>query len=109
MQEVSNTDKHRIPIGIIPRQTAFSFPASLLSYVDDNPLTGIRKHDEIIFRVRRRPDESPIEGHELRPFFDLGLETPKALKHTSGIVAMFNGIHMAINEQLLLKAKRFFP
>lgn len=109
LQEVNNTDKHRVPVGVLARQTGLSMPLHLVDYLD--AVTGIRNHGDEVMRIRRvpeRPDLDEYDKKAIRVTFDLGINTPKALGRPGGVITLFNSIHMMIDEKLLPQFRRFF-
>ena len=71
----------------------------------------IRNDGDVVLLLRRAAERPELDEHDLKRVhvtFDLGFNTPRARKRRGGIIAVFNEIHRAIDEQLLAKCERFF-
>jgi len=109
LHQINNIDKHRIPLRAVARQTGLNIPLWCLDYLD--AITGVRKHMDEVLRLRREPgrrDLDECDKKRIRVSFDLNISTPRARAFNGGIIALFNGIHRTIDEDILSRCGRFF-
>lgn len=107
LQELSNRDKHRLPLHALFRQSQIHYPYHWIEHIETS--YGVRDDGDEIIRLPRagRDYDVEIEDHELvEAVCDVAIETSR--RPPWAVRRVLKDIHEAIGKELLPQFARFF-